>query len=342
LQPTAHAPLATTRIPPVAHFVWLGPRLAPLAWLAMRSALDRGALDALVLHADRAALADDVLVASLLDRPEVSLRVFDPASPLTSYPQAEARLDGTARATLQAIWADLGDPASQSNLIRLYALLDAGGLYLDTDAIVLRSLRDLLSQAGFAGLEHVCLPARVLDSRRPDRWLRAAALLGLRDVIARLPRGPVVFDHAAGLFWTATNNAVLGAEPGAAWVERALQAAVDLPDDVARRRFQLGPKLLERVSANRSSAELHLYPPAAFYPLGPEVSWHYFRPQDPSRVTDRLGPETYAAHLYDSVLKRRVGRGVDVDYLRRTRGANALSDLVAPWLDELFALVGQR
>lgn len=46
-----------------------------------------------------------------------------------------------------------------TDYVRLYALKSFGGIYMDTDVEVLRSLDDLLGLPGFTGFESNCLAA---------------------------------------------------------------------------------------------------------------------------------------------------------------------------------------
>jgi len=318
-------PAAPLVIPPIGHFVWLGKRLPALAWLSVRSALDRGGLSQLVLHHDDAALAADPLAADLARR-GVELR------PLALGDGPDAK----TAARLTALDGLLDRPASRVNLLRLRILWHSGGVYLDTDALVLRDLTPLCRDEGFAGLERVCLPAALYETHRPLPWLRAGLLLALRQAVAQLRDPGAAFARVEGLFDLACNNAILGAKPQHPLVGRLLRVAAQMPAQRALRRYQLGPRLLEEVTGNRSSQEFRLHPPHAFYPLAPEICAAYLR-DDPHREL-RPDARTYVAHLYDSVLARRLGGPVDSAWLARTRGRTLLARLCEPYLDDLLAL----
>lgn len=59
-----------------------------------------------------------------------------------------------------------------TDYVRLYALKSFGGIYMDTDVEVLRSLDDLLGLPGFTGFESNCLlPTGLLASRKGAPWL---------------------------------------------------------------------------------------------------------------------------------------------------------------------------
>lgn len=323
-------------IPSVARLIWIGEQLWPIAWLAAAAARDRGGFERVVLHYTDHALTDDVSVQALVQDFDVELQHEDTADLLGGQAMAEA-LTPTAAARLAALYRELSPPASRSNLIRLAVLLRDGGVYLDTDAIVLQDMRPLLGQRGFAGLERICLPAVVRDSRSPLRWARAGVLLALRDVMSRGALGQRLWPRVEGAFDLAVNNAVIGAEPNHPSVRDALTRAAAMPHSRATRMYQLGPKLLEAVTENRSLGDFKLYPPAAFYPLPPEMSWHLFRNAPPPPLSVAFGPDTWAVHLYDSVLRRRQGQSLDIAWLRAQRGRTLVTTLVEPWLDALFA-----
>ena len=330
------AATALAQIPAVARLVWIGERLWPIAWLAAAAARDRGGFERVVLHHTDRALVDDPSVQALVRDFDIELVHEDPLA-LLGGPALSAALTPDLAARLASLYGQLKPAASRSNLIRLAVLLRDGGVYLDTDAIVLRDCRPLLGQAGFAGLERICLPAAVRDSRSPLRWARAGALLGLRDLLSRGSLGLRLWPRLAPAFDLAVNNAVIGAEPGHPLLLRALRQAAELPDARAKRMYQLGPKLLEAVTQNRSVGTFKLYPPAAFYPLPPEMSWHLFRTAPPPPLDVAFGADTWAVHLYDSVLRRRQGCSLDLPWLRAHRGRTLVTALVEPWLDALFA-----
>lgn len=245
-------------------------------------------------------------------------------------------MDAATRQRLDTLEWSLDRPASRSNLARLDILWREGGVYLDMDAIVLRDLGQLRTAEGFAGLERVCLPAALADSRSPLRWARAGALLALREGLTHLANTGSAFARVEGWYDLACNNAVVGARPRHPLIARLQQLALAIPAPRARHRYQLGPRLLEQATGNRSAHDFQLHPPVAFYPLAPEVCADYIR-DDPQA---RLHPDarSFVAHLYDSVLARRLGRPIDVAWLRRARGRTLLTRLVEPYLDELLAV----
>jgi hypothetical protein len=316
-------------VPAVAHLVWLGGALSPVGWLSARAALERSQLDAVVLHGDARSLAQDPLVRDLLDRPGFSLRDLDPG--------AASAPDAAVRARLDQLDRLLRKPAAQADLWRLRILWQHGGVYLDADAVTLRDLRPLLGDAGFAGLERVCLPAAVTNSKDPRRWAKAGLLLGLREVASRLPDPGRAFGPIERFYDLACNNAVVGAEPQHRVLGQLLAAAATMDLRKALTLYELGPRLLEGVTGNRPAADFALHPPQAFYPLAPEVCAAYVRDDPKASFGDVPHPQAFVAHLYDSVLARRVGR-LDAAWLTGPGRRTLLGRMVQPWLDDLQRL----
>ena len=325
-------------VPPRGHFIWLGQRLSAMAWLSIRSTLARAGLDGVTLHHTEPGLGDDPQVHALTHLPGFELRLCDEGT--LFEPNTAAPLSAAEMIRLRTLYGMLTKPASQANIVRLLVLLREGGLYLDTDIVVMRDLRALCAQPGFAGLERVCLPAAVLASRNPLVWARAGAVMGVRDLLSRLPAGLPAWRQVERACHLAANNAVVAAGPGNPTIIAALQRAAAMPSADAMRMYALGPKLLEHVTGNISSAHFRMYPPEAFYPYPPEICWHLFRLDNPATPQGAFSADTWLVHLYDSVVKRRNGRPIDLAFLRERRHRSLFGRMVTPWLDELFACAG--
>ena len=168
--------------------------------------------------------------------------------------------------------------------------------------------------------------------------------MAVRELCAHGDAGERAFGMVQGWFDRAVNNAVLGAAAGNATIAQVLLAAAALPDDVARKRYRLGTKLLETVTGNVDSSAMTMLPTAAFYPYGPEMSWHLFRsrPVDERVALAARLPNTFAVHLYDSVLRRRTGQSLDGRWLQAHRATTLVGQLVEPWIDDLCALDAGR
>jgi len=313
-------------IPPHAHLIWLGPRLGALPYVAALALLDRGGLESATLHYEDEAFPEHPLVRDLAARPGFSLRRIDAEALLAEVPPA-----------IRSIYPLLTHRPSRSNLFRLLILWHEGGIYLDTDAITLQPLTPLLGDPGFAGLERIAFPAALYDTRNPLRWAQAGLLTAVRDLVRRAFFDPgAAFRRIERFYPLAANNAVLGAHPHHPTVESLLDRIAVMKAEEAVRRYRLGPQLFERVTTNRSSKTFRLHPPRAFYPLPPEICQAYVRDDPDGRLGDRPHPDTFVAHVYDSVLSQRLGRPVDAAYFRETRGRTLLARMVAPYLDSLF------
>jgi len=310
------------QIPRIAHFIWSGERLPWVYALAVRAALARGGFERVILHHSEN-LASDGELRALRSRPGFVPRAIDERAILAAT--------GPYAARLREIFAVLSAPSARANVLRAALLYAEGGVYLDTDAITLTSLRDLCERGGaFVGLEHVAFPASVMQSRRPERWAAALLRTGVRDLLRRLPEGHRTFQRVSHLYPLAVNNAVLASAPRHAFISDLLAQMVALPPSRWRVRFALGTHLLQQVVASYRGAGLHVERPELFYPLGPEISEHWFRVRRASELASVLTPRTRVVHWYASVRSQRLAARMDARYVEARVGRQLFSDLVAP------------
>jgi hypothetical protein len=174
----------------------------------------------------------------------------------------------------------LTSPAAVSNLLRLAILHRDGGVYLDTDVLMIRPVHDPADHGSFVGREWVWEQNRRRVAGERDTGDRMdvatwAADWALRRLDSRLARG------AWGIAGRPpdprrsrlqVNNAVIGAPPGSRFIARALDAALDVDPTV---RFALGPNLLDDV-ARAVPRDVQLLPPSRFYAVPPAHSFRYF------------------------------------------------------------------
>jgi hypothetical protein len=312
-------------VPKVAHFIWYGASFPWLNALALQSAHDHGALDRVVLH------FDGRLEPALLDRlratmPRLVARPIDSARTLravdtTAAPPLGPRLD--------QLYGQLQAPAAKANVLRAAILCSEGGIYLDVDTVTLAPLTPLLDRA-FCGSEPIAFPERVMRSKRPDVWARALALHGARLVLREVPRGYRAFRAIESLYTRAANNAVLGAPAQHAFVRALLQGMVDLPESQRLVRFALGTHLLQRTIASYRGDDFAVHPPALFYPLGPEISRHWFRIEPGARgveLDEVLHRTTLIVHWYASVRNRAIVDRMDAAFVREHAKHQLLSAL---------------
>lgn len=329
----AFAPVHS-RIPAVAQFLWFGRELPWIYGLALRSAALRGGFAAVVLHhADPLEGTPGWDLA--LGTPGVEARPLRP----------EALLEGVGPlgGALADLYRRLGQPAARANLLRAALLYTEGGVYLDTDTVTLGSLAPLLGAGVFCGEEHLCLPEELFRTLHPGRWARALLLLALRDGFRRLPEGYRLFPRVAPLYWRRVNNAVLGGAPGHPFLAALLRGMVELPARRQLRRYVLGTHLLGQTVARwqggageargaEDRGALVVHPPPLFYPLGPEISEHWFRRRRRVDLRSALAPETLVVHWYASVRTRAIVPQVTPAYVRQHLGRQLFSALVEPLL----------
>lgn len=321
----------TAPIPPIAHFVWFGQSFPWLNWLAVRSAADRGGFERVILHH-----ADDLSEApyfrDLAQDPRIECVRLD-------FHGLLERLAPVAPGIAE-VGASLTDPSQnnmKSDLARFALLWLHGGVYLDTDTVTVASLDDLRAPGGFfCGAHRLVWPWAVVRSRNP-LWLGVAAMRSLgRDLLRRYPQGWRHFRRIEWLYPTEPNTGVLGSEPEhPVLLELLTRAARVTPRQLAASRGAVATDLLEEVAAVYEGEGLKVYPPEVFYPLGPEISEHWFRlnPADkPLHLAEALGPGTRVVHWYASVRAKQIIPVFDAAYARKNRNRQLLSALSEPWV----------
>jgi hypothetical protein len=261
--------------------------------MAIRTAVLHGGFDRVILHCDRRL---DHLPAwrelEGLERFEV--RPIDLEHTIAAC--------GPWASKLAHIAARLEKPAARANLLRAALLYVEGGVYLDTDTLTLRALTDLRQGFGaFCGEENIVFPATVAHDRRPLTMVAALVRSAVREGLRLAPNGWSAFEKVARYYHRAANNAVLGARPGHPLIKRLLTGMMAVPEKSVTVRFALGTHLLQRTLAQRREYDLWVAPPAVFYPLGPEISQHWFLPTTRLELDMMVKPETRIVHWYASV-----------------------------------------
>ena len=278
-------------IPRTAHFVWLGPKLPWVYVLGVLSAARRGGFERVVLHhADE--LMEGPNLALLRAEPRVELARLEPLPVLES----------AGGVKLVDSYRGLSTPASRVNLLRLGLLDQAGGVYLDTDTVTLQSFAGLCAAGGvFCGEERLVFPATAgtawWSRLRPGALARTVA----RDAMRRLPQGYRLFRRVESYYPTAANNAVLGAEAHHPFLRALIERALALPPARRGVRYAFGTHLLQATLSDWHDPGVRVLPPPVFYPLGPELSEHWFRRRPGVVLEDVLQAETLLVHWYASV-----------------------------------------
>lgn len=319
----------TSSIPPIAHFVWFGRTFPWLNWLAVRSAADRGGYERVILHH-----AD-----SLEGLPYFRELVRDPrveCAPLDFTALLE-RVRKVAPGIMEVAGRISDRPAMKSDLARMALLWLHGGVYLDMDTVSLEPLDDLREAGGFfCAMERLVWPKAVRASRNP-LVLGAATLRSLtRDLLRRHPRGWQYFRRIERFFPLAVNGAVLGAAPGHPFLAELLSRAGALtPEDLARSRDSVGPDLLQDTLRAFGAGSVRVLPPEVFFPLGPEISEHWFRVCPAGTLPllkEVLYPGTRVVHWYASVRAKGIIPIFDAAYARANHDRQLLSALSEPWV----------
>lgn len=312
------------RIPSLAHFVWFGRAFPWVNFLAIQSAAERGEFDHVYLH-HQDDLSEREPFRALARLPNVTTRRLDPLAILERCPGYGPKLVDLFR--------DLEKPAARANVIRAAVLHQEGGIYLDLDTVTIRSLRPLREAGAFCGAEHIAWPSNVVWSGRPDRIALAALRMGARLAYREIPNGWRPFRKIEKTFPAAVNNAVLGATPGHAILEDLLDRMIAMPAWRRRVRFALGTHLLQKVVAEYRGSDFVVHPPAVFYPLGPEISQHWFRKTSDVALEEVLRPETRVVHWYASVATQELMPRIDPDYVRAHASSQLFSALALPFVE---------
>ncbi len=261
-------------IPRRFHFLWSGPRFPYFARLAIESTLVAEPDAAIDVHVFGASPAAAPHFAAIARHPRVRITTIYPA-------RAFDDLDVDASA-LRATWSRIPPTAvsAQSNLLRYAVLARHGGIYLDTDVLVVRGFDDLRHHDAFAGQEQVLVIDEPWQAGERAPWMirpavawavgRGLARLATRWSAPRLARVAGWLEprwQGLGL-----NNAVIGARPGASFIRRLLQRATEVDATV---RYRLGPTLISEV-ARADRRDVAILPPVAFYGVPPSYSFRFF------------------------------------------------------------------
>ena len=310
-------------IPNVAHFIWFGDALPWVHRAAIRSAARAGQFARVVLHHE----------PSLSSKELAELRTVSGFEARALEPDPLFRRAGVDPSALQQLYARLVQPAARANLMRAVILAAEGGVYLDMDTVTVAAFAPLLGAEVFCGAERVVFPAQLVREGTVMQTARAYSLTLLRDVMRRLPNGHLLFRHVEAWYALAPNNAVLGARANHPFMLSLLDGMLRMSRERQLRRYALGTHLLQETTSKFRGHGLVVHPPAVFYPLGPEISQHWFRIRKRANLDAVLLPETRLVHWYASVRTRRLVPQIDSAYVRRFEHKQLLSALLRPYAD---------
>ena len=89
---------------------------------------------------------------------------------------------------------------------------------------------------------------------------------------------------------------------------------------------------MQSLTGNRSSQDMEVLPAAYFYPLGPDISVHWFRDGSAGALDELVRTETRVVHWYSSVEERVGLRRIDERYIRSHAGRTAFARLACEHL----------
>lgn len=308
-------------IPTTAHFIWFGHELSWAHALSVRTALANGGFHKVVLHHDRP--LSGAGFEALPQESRLELRLIDWEALVAQLP---SQYKG-----LVAIADNLGAPAAKANVLRATILAAEGGVYLDTDMITLRSFAPLCREASvFYGTETVAFPSEVVQGRSVPRKALAYAGSAARELFRRWPSGWKGFRWIEPLYPQAANNAVLASEPGHPFVLEMLRRMLAIDESRLRVRYALGTHLLQQVAKETWPSDVIKCPPSRFYPLGPEISEHWFRinKKTAPALHEVLSPDTLAVHWYASVRTKSIVPQINEEYVRAHEHEQLFSALI--------------
>lgn len=296
------------------HFVWTGSRFPYHARLAIESAIvampeARIDLDLVVGAAGDPSAADHFRTVAAYDRATVTR--WTPGELFEHCPLGPA--------PYQALLGRLParSPAAVSNLARLAILYTRGGVYLDTDVLVLRGLHRPSVHGSYVGVERVWDGNRSRIERgfgpiaalKATPWAVRWAACRVDSAVwhGRLRLADRISDD--GHTREQVNNAVIGAPAESPFIAFALAQALEVDPSI---RFALGPNLLDDVV--RAEPRLACVAPASrFYAVPPGLSHRFF-----SDRTLELPVDAQVIH-YVASNHRRLLADLDIDDPRFAR-----------------------
>ncbi|MDE1906918.1 MAG: glycosyl transferase [Rhodospirillales bacterium] len=320
-------------IPRTLHFCWIGPNLAWAHGFALLSAVAQSGMDEVILH-HTDDLADGPVPRALVEA-GVTLSHLSPEALLASVQAALGLGEALTR-----LYARLASPVQRADVLRAAILYSQGGVYMDVDTITIAPLTPLLAAAQFIGTERIVWPHWARVSRSPLVWAKHLGLDGLRKLLRLVPGGWRGFRAVEGWYVPAVNNAVMGGKASAPLFAAALCAMAALPEGKTPEPYALGPDLYQALLATPQPG-LVMHEPACFYPLGPEISEHWFRfCRNASAALSRLlSPQTRVAHWYGSVRTKPHVAVITPAFIRAHRETQLYSALVSAALPGLSRLI---
>jgi hypothetical protein len=298
---------------------------------AILSAAERSQMREIILHhADQ--LEDSPQLRALRSAARVQLVRIEPLA----YLARAADLLGLED-RLAELYQRLTSPVMRSDILRVAILYLQGGIYLDLDTITTTTLLPLLNAPVFVSSEFIVWPHFLLKSRSPWLWGRVLMLDLARKFLRMIPQGWRPFRRIQKFCFRQANNAIMGAEAKSPFMAAYLQAMVLLPAERQLQPYALGPDLLQEIVDRMPGDGLIIQEPQVFFPLGPEISEHWFRNSANAALHEVLFPETRVVHWYASVRGRSRVTRISPDYVSAHRADQLYAALVCANIHQLPA-----
>jgi hypothetical protein len=232
------------------------------------------------------------------------------------------------------LYAELETPAAKANMIRAALLYLEGGTYLDTDTVTLASFERLLAPGGvFCGEERINRPYALRVSRALKVVIPMFVRRVVRSALREAPRGWKAFRRIERFYPAAVNHP---------FIANLMDRMVELPPERRKIRYALGTHLLQQAVAAYGGSDLRIMTPHMFYPLGPEISIHWFRKTRRARVSEVVCPETILVHWYASVRTGSIVPAIDPEYVKARSRTQLFSALAVRFVENRAGLAGEK
>lgn len=281
-------------IPSHAHFIWFGSKLPLIYILGVKSAILNGNFSKVTLHHFEPFLNDDEIKEHLVKYKEFDLKLIS-----ISYFDALGHSLGNP---LKKIYSDLKSVTAKSNILRIVILKLEGGVYLDTDILILKSFDKVIKNTDFfLGEEYITKPYKFIKSSKPINRIKVFFNKLLRSYFSYSRYGwRGFFEYEKKHLYNAVNNALFGSVQNHSFLDMLLEEIIHLKSSEYHKRFRLGVHLFQDMVDKCSTQNIKVYASATFYPLGPVISKHYFKPDSCHYLEEIISQETLCIHWYAS------------------------------------------
>ena len=287
-------------IPNQYFYIWSGSSFPYLNLLAVKSLLLADASATVVVYLVGPAPQNDIF-ENLRGVDRVSIVSINPEDIFSQLPY-DIKSVGTIFHKIPESSA-----SARSNILRYALLYLHGGVYLDFDTVVTKSLSDLAGHQCFIGEENVWVGD---EDRVAGKWWVCVYPRNLFWLTSWLLRradsawfsGKLQIARAlkkTDSIWSKKqpNNAVMGAIAGSPFIRELLLACLDTDFTV---RYATGPTLVSQVAKDFPQL-VSVLPVNHFYSVAPGESFRFFSDQ-----TMTLPPEAYLIHYAASNHKKLI------------------------------------